>query len=80
MHCHMFHHTMNHMVSMAGPMMRVPPDDPRGRVPGFPQNMEGGMSMDMTMGATEARACRWTWRSPRTTSARWHGARRGHAP
>jgi FtsP/CotA-like multicopper oxidase with cupredoxin domain len=45
MHCHMFHHTMNHMVSMAGPMMRVPPDDPRARVPGFPQNMAGGMSM-----------------------------------
>ena len=46
MHCHMFHHTMNHMVSMAGPMTRVAPDDPRGRVPGFPQNMEGGMAMD----------------------------------
>src|SRR5262249_2550491 len=41
MHCHMFHHMMNHMVSMAGPMMRVAPDDPRGKVPGFPQNMEG---------------------------------------
>jgi manganese oxidase len=49
MHCHMFHHTMNHMVSMAGPMMRVPPDDPRGRVPGFPQNMEGGMDAGMSM-------------------------------
>jgi FtsP/CotA-like multicopper oxidase with cupredoxin domain len=45
MHCHMFHHTMNHMVSMAGPMMRVGPDDPRGRVPGYPQNMEGRMAM-----------------------------------
>ena len=43
MHCHMFHHTMNHMVSMAGPMTRVAPDDPRGLVPGFPQNMEAGM-------------------------------------
>ena len=41
MHCHMFHHTMNHMVSMAGPMTRVAPDDPRGRVPGYPQNMVG---------------------------------------
>jgi FtsP/CotA-like multicopper oxidase with cupredoxin domain len=45
MHCHMFHHTMNHMVSMAGPMTRVDSSDPRGRVPGFPQNMEGGMEM-----------------------------------
>jgi FtsP/CotA-like multicopper oxidase with cupredoxin domain len=45
MHCHMFHHTMNHMVPMAGPMMRPGPNDPRGRVPGYPQNMEGGMSM-----------------------------------
>ena len=50
MHCHMFHHMMNHMVSMAGPMMRVPPDDPRARVPGFPQNMAGGMSMPMNGG------------------------------
>jgi FtsP/CotA-like multicopper oxidase with cupredoxin domain len=45
MHCHMFHHTMNHMVSMAGPMTRVGAADPRGRVPGYPQNMEGGMGM-----------------------------------
>jgi FtsP/CotA-like multicopper oxidase with cupredoxin domain len=45
MHCHMFHHTMNHMVSMAGPMTRVGPDDQRGLVAGYPQNMEGGMSM-----------------------------------
>ncbi len=49
MHCHMFHHTMNHMVSMAGPMMRVPPGDPRGGVPGYPQNMEGGMGAGMNM-------------------------------
>jgi FtsP/CotA-like multicopper oxidase with cupredoxin domain len=47
MHCHMFHHTMNHMVSMAGPMGRLAPDDPRARVPGFPQNMAGGMGMGM---------------------------------
>ncbi len=45
MHCHMFHHTMNHMVSMAGPMMRIAPNDPRGEVAGYPQNMEGGMKM-----------------------------------
>jgi hypothetical protein len=45
MHCHMFHHTMNHMVPMAGPMMRLKEGDPRARVPGYPQNMEGGMAM-----------------------------------
>ncbi len=45
MHCHMFHHTMNHMVSMAGPMMRIAPNDPRGEVAGYPQKMEGGMKM-----------------------------------
>jgi FtsP/CotA-like multicopper oxidase with cupredoxin domain len=52
MHCHMFHHTMNHMVSMAGPMSRVDPDDPRARVPGFPQgmgNMGSQMGMEMTI-------------------------------
>jgi FtsP/CotA-like multicopper oxidase with cupredoxin domain len=53
MHCHMFHHTMNHMVSMAGPMMRIPPDDPRASVPGFPQNMAGGMTMNMNMNIPE---------------------------
>jgi FtsP/CotA-like multicopper oxidase with cupredoxin domain len=49
MHCHMFHHTMNHMVSMAGPMSRLAPDDPRSKVPGYPQNMSmsGGMGMGM---------------------------------
>ena len=30
MHCHMFHHTMNHMVSMAGPMSRRRPPRPAG--------------------------------------------------
>jgi hypothetical protein len=47
MHCHMFHHVMNHMVSMAGPMTRLEPGDPRGQVPGYPQNMEGGMGMSI---------------------------------
>src|SRR5262249_17906457 len=69
MHCHMFHHTMNQMVSMAGPMMRVGPDDPRGRVPGYPQNMEGGMAMAMAMpeddprrlARREARGMRRDW-------------------
>ena len=51
MHCHMFHHTMNHMVSMAGPMGRIAPDDPRGRVPGYPQNMSGEMTMGAGMDA-----------------------------
>jgi hypothetical protein len=67
MHCHMFHHTMNHMVSMAGPMTRVAPDDPRGRVPGFPQNMEAGMGMEIPeddvrpLARREARGMRRDW-------------------
>jgi hypothetical protein len=67
MHCHMFHHTMNHMVSMAGPMARVGPGDPRGRVPGYPQNMEGGMSMMIPeddprrLARREARGMRRDW-------------------
>ncbi len=69
MHCHMFHHTMNHMVSMAGPMSRVAPDDPRARVPGYPQNMSGGMGMNMNipeddvgrLAKREARGMRRDW-------------------
>jgi FtsP/CotA-like multicopper oxidase with cupredoxin domain len=67
MHCHMFHHTMNHMVSMAGPMTRVAPNDPRGRVPGFPQNMEAGMGMEIPeddvrpLARREARGMRRDW-------------------
>jgi FtsP/CotA-like multicopper oxidase with cupredoxin domain len=67
MHCHMFHHTMNHMVSMAGPMARVGPGDPRGRVPGYPQNMEGGMAMTIAeddarrLPRREARGMRTDW-------------------
>jgi FtsP/CotA-like multicopper oxidase with cupredoxin domain len=67
MHCHMFHHTMNHMVSMAGPMTRVAPDDPRGLVPGFPQNMESGMGMEIPeddprrLARREARGMRHDW-------------------
>jgi FtsP/CotA-like multicopper oxidase with cupredoxin domain len=67
MHCHMFHHTMNHMVSMAGPMTRVAPDDPRGLVPGFPQNMEAGMGMEIPeddvrpLARREARGMRRDW-------------------
>jgi FtsP/CotA-like multicopper oxidase with cupredoxin domain len=67
MHCHMFHHTMNHMVSMAGPMTRVAPDDPRGRVPGYPQNMEAGMGMEIPeddvrpLARRESRGMRRDW-------------------
>jgi manganese oxidase len=67
MHCHMFHHTMNHMVSMAGPMTRVAPDDPRSLVPGFPQNMEAGMGMEIPeddirpLARREARGMRRDW-------------------
>jgi FtsP/CotA-like multicopper oxidase with cupredoxin domain len=45
MHCHMFHHMMNHMVSGVGPasrgLARPGKEDPRYQVPGFPQ--EAGM-------------------------------------
>jgi FtsP/CotA-like multicopper oxidase with cupredoxin domain len=41
MHCHMFHHMMNHMVSGVGPgsrgLARNGKEDPRYKVPGFPQ-------------------------------------------
>src|SRR5262249_7718050 len=41
MHCHMFHHMMNHMISGVGPgsrtMAKKGEDDPRYKVPGFPQ-------------------------------------------
>jgi FtsP/CotA-like multicopper oxidase with cupredoxin domain len=42
MHCHMFHHMMNHMVSGVGPgsrgLARGDKEDPRYKVPGFPQD------------------------------------------
>jgi FtsP/CotA-like multicopper oxidase with cupredoxin domain len=50
-HCHMFHHTMNHMVSGVGPgsrdQARSGHEDPRYRVPAFPQ--ETGMMAPMSM-------------------------------
>src|SRR5262245_15073073 len=67
MHCHMFHHTMNHMVSMAGPMTRVAANDPRGLVPGYPQNMEAGMGMSIPeddirpLAQRESRGMRRDW-------------------
>jgi hypothetical protein len=46
LHCHMFHHMMNHMTSPVGPGSRKKADgkflDPRYRFPGYPQ-MEGMM-------------------------------------
>jgi FtsP/CotA-like multicopper oxidase with cupredoxin domain len=48
MHCHMFHHMMNHMVSGVGPgsrgLARNGREDPRYKVPGFPQGT-GMMAM-----------------------------------
>lgn len=46
MHCHMFHHMMNHMVSQVGPIIRDP-DDSGFRVPGYPQIMKGMSNMKM---------------------------------
>jgi len=45
MHCHMFHHTMNHMTSQVGPHIRGPQFDSHDHVAGFPQIMEGAMKM-----------------------------------
>jgi hypothetical protein len=50
MHCHMFHHMMNHMVSGVGPgsrgLARDGREDPRYKVPGFPQG--AGMMAKLT--------------------------------
>jgi FtsP/CotA-like multicopper oxidase with cupredoxin domain len=50
MHCHMFHHMMNHMTSGVGPgsrsLARGGGEDPRYKVPGFPQ--EEGMMVPMS--------------------------------
>jgi manganese oxidase len=50
LHCHMFHHMMNHMVSGVGPgsrdLARKGREDPRYKVPGFPQ--ETGMMAMMS--------------------------------
>jgi len=50
LHCHMFHHMMNHMVSGVGPgsrdMARGRPEDPRYRVPAYPQ--QTGMMAEMS--------------------------------
>jgi FtsP/CotA-like multicopper oxidase with cupredoxin domain len=50
MHCHMFHHMMNHMVSGVGPgsrgMATGEQEDPRYKVPAFPQGT--GMMAEMS--------------------------------
>ena len=71
LHCHMFHHMMNHMVSGVGPgsreRARGDQEDPRYKVPGFPQ--ETGMMAMMSppeMAKVE--------KNPRTRGMRpmWH--------
>jgi hypothetical protein len=47
LHCHMFHHMMNHMVSQVGPIIRQQKNDPGFQVPGYPQIMKGMSSMKM---------------------------------
>lgn len=47
LHCHMFHHMMNHMVTQVGPIIRQQKDDPGFRVPGYPQIMKGMSAMKM---------------------------------
>ncbi|VAX42450.1 Multicopper oxidase [hydrothermal vent metagenome] len=49
MHCHMFHHTANHMVSQVGPHIRDPQMDEYKKVPVFPQLMQGKMPMNPMM-------------------------------
>lgn len=71
LHCHMFHHMMNHMVSGVGPgsrgLARGNREDPRYQVPGFPQ--ETGM-MAMMSPAEMAKV----EKNPRTRGMRphWH--------
>lgn len=47
LHCHMFHHMMNHMVSQVGPIIRQKQHDPGFRVPAYPQIMKGMSAMKM---------------------------------
>tara|TARA_R110002111_G_scaffold177322_1_gene243458 strand:- start:99894 stop:101246 length:1353 start_codon:yes stop_codon:yes gene_type:complete len=39
LHCHMFHHMMNHMVSQVGPIIRQMETKHGSKVPGYPQMM-----------------------------------------
>jgi FtsP/CotA-like multicopper oxidase with cupredoxin domain len=71
LHCHMFHHMMNHMVSGVGPgsrsLARGHRPDPRYQVPGFPQ--ETGMMAMMSPGDMAK-----VEQNPRTRGMRphWH--------
>ncbi len=61
------HHTMNHTVPMAGPMGRLAAADPRASVPGYSQNILGGMSMNIPeddvrrLAERESRGLRRDW-------------------
>jgi len=56
LHCHMFHHMMNHMVSQVGPHIRTAENTAGANVPGFPQIMEGmQMPPEMVKKLTAAR-------------------------
>jgi hypothetical protein len=71
LHCHMFHHMMNHMISGVGPgsrdRARDNREDPRYKVPGFPQ--ETGMMAMMSPAETAK-----VEKNPRTRGMRpmWH--------
>ena len=54
LHCHMFHHMINHMVSQVGPSIRQK-NDPGFQVPGYPQIMKGMAGMDMSGMKMEAK-------------------------
>lgn len=47
MHCHMFHHMMNSMVSQAGPLVRQYSTPEQLKIPGYPQIMLGMEMPDM---------------------------------
>jgi len=70
MHCHMFHHMMNHMVSGVGPGSRgkAKPgqEDPRYKIPAYPQDagmmaMPAPAEMKKIMGRKEVRGMRPGW-------------------
>lgn len=65
MHCHMFHHMMNHMVSQVGPLIRGTKNDPGFKVPGYPQIMEHAMmspeAVRKVTAARETRGMRDHW-------------------
>ncbi len=70
LHCHMFHHMMNHMIAPVGPGSRTRADgeflDPRYKYPGYPQ-MQGMMEhfgkeeLQKITGKKEASGMREMW-------------------